>query len=387
MRIAINRNHLWHGVDTILDVIPSKPAIPALSNMLLSASEQGVSLAATDMDLSVRTRLEASVEQPGTVTIPARPLADIVRDLPESELTLEQKDGPVLLSGSLGMQTGIDAAYSLPGGSSEDYPSISSDLPGMSLDLSHLGGIRNHLAEMVIKTSFAVARDDTRPVLNGALWQVEENGICIVATDTHRFSYYHLAIDLSEHFHGETRNAIVPPPALSQIVKLLQRATNGTLHIVIGDSQLLIDTGDTQLITRLIEGPYVDYQQVIPRNTQLYLSIEADQLLAAVRRVSVLASSYTHQVQLHMRDNSVELSASSPEIGGNAREMIPAAYTENPLEVGYNARYLMEILRHMQGQNVVFSLESAHTAALLRPSQQQEGHDYFCLLMPLRSMG
>ena len=387
MKLIVDRNKLWQGIDTVLDAVPSKPALPVLANILLEADGEILSLSATDLDLSIRTEIPAVVEKRGRITVPARTLAEITREWPEAELSIEVQDDRLKLSGRLGEADSSEGAYSLSGMEADEFPNMPTSLEGVSLELGGDEGDASVLIDMINKTSFAVSRDDTRPVLNGVLWRIDGQGMQMVATDGSRLACYKLAMDLGDQLHGdEESSVIVPPQALSQIVKLLQ-GQQGPVKITLGETQVLFDLGHKKLLSRLIEGPYVDYGQVIPQNNEKELKIASDDLLPAVRRVSILSSSYTRQVRFKLSSGQVELSAASPEIGGEAREVIPALYTEEEMEIGYNALYLIEILRKMDTMEVRFELENHITAALLRPSLQKEGEDYFCLLMPLRPTG
>jgi len=387
MKLTVTRSELWRGIDTVLDAVPSKPALPVLSNILLVAEKDGLSLAATDLDLSIRTRVVAEVERPGSITVPARTFAEITREWPEAELTIEVNEDRLRLTGSLGDTEGSEGAYSLSGMPADDFPGMPDSLSGLSLELEAIEGLDSQaLGKMINKTAFAVSRDDTRPVLNGVLWRVDAEGMLMVATDGHRFAHYRWQLDLGEQIQGEGAEAIMPPQALSQAVKLLG-GSNELVRVTLGESQVLFDLGATQLLSRLIEGPYVDYTQVIPKENDKHLHIFSEQFLPAVRRVSILSSSYTHQIRLKLGKNSIDLSAASPEIGGEARELIPAVYDQEEMDIGYNAQYLMEILRKMEAQEVLFQLNNQVTAALLRPVDQADGEDYFCLLMPLRPTG
>jgi DNA polymerase III subunit beta len=387
MNLTIARGELWRGIDTVLDAVPSKPALPILSNLLLVADDRGLSLAATDLDMSIRTRVDADVHEAGSITVPARALAEITREWPEAELAIQVTDHTLKLSGALGDGDTGEGSYQLPGMPPDDFPAIPPELSGLKVDLAAVEGLdTSQIAQMVQRTAFAVSRDDTRPVLNGALWRVQADGLLMVATDGHRFAHFRRAMDLTDQVQGEGSEAIVPPPALSQIAKLLGGAGD-VLSLTLGDSQLLFDVGHTQLLSRLIEGPYVDYKQVIPGNNDKPLRVPTGQILSAVRRVSILSSTYTHQIKLSLKSGTVELSANSPEIGGDAREMIPVDYTDEEMEIAYNAQYLMEILRRMDTEQVDFMLSNEVTAAVLRPAAADDGQEYFCLLMPLRSTG
>ena len=387
MKLIVDRNELWHGIDTVLDAVPSKPALPVLANILLEAEGKTLSIAATDLDLSIRTQVPAAVEKKGRITVPARTLAEITREWPEAELSIEVQDDRLKLSGRLGDADSSEGAYSLAGMEAEEFPSMPTALDGISLNLGGADAEAGVLVDMINKTSFAVSRDDTRPVLNGVLWRIDTQGMEMVATDGSRLACYGLALALEDQVKGEEESAvIVPPQALSQIVKLLG-GHDGPVEITLGETQILFDLGHAHLLSRLIEGPYVDYTQVIPQSNEKELIIASEDLLPAVRRVSILSSSYTRQVRFKLSSGLVELSAASPEIGGEAREVIPAEYSEEDMEIGYNAQFLMEILRKMDTPGIRFELNNHVTAALLKPTEQKEGEDYFCLLMPLRPTG
>lgn len=390
MKITIDQNELWRGVNTVLDVVPSRPALPVLSNILLTADRDQLTLAATDLDLSISTNVSAKVERAGSTVVPARTFAEIAREWPEAQLSIESESERLEISGTLGATDDGTGSYSLSGMPPDEFPRMDTSLEGLSIDMDNLPQLDSRiLGDMVNKTIFAVSKDETRPVCTGVLWCIEENGMNMVATDGSRLAYCHRNLDLKSQMNGrQATEVIVPPKSLGHLVKLFDgHGQSRLVRCTFGASQVLFDLGDTYLLSRLIEGPYVNYRQVIPGQNSKKLQVANENLLPAVRRVSILSSSYTRQVRLHLKDNSIELSASSQEIGGEAREVIPAIYDEEEIEVGYNATYLMEILRKMGSQEVVFDLSNSVTAAILRPEHQEEGEDYFCLLMPLRPSG
>jgi len=387
MEVSVLRGELWTGIEAVLDAVPTRPAMPILANMVLSAAEDGLQLAASDLDLSLRTIVPAQVHEFGSVAVPARTLAEIAREWPEAELTIAYSDDTVRLEGSLGAQGTGRATYTLAGVSADEFPPFPEGLSGTALKLNSIEGLSAAtVGDMIQRVSFAVSREETRPVLGGALWRIDTSGVLLVATDAHRFAHYRHRADLTAQIGTSTREAIVPAPALARMARLLSNAPEETT-LEFADTHLSVQAGPTELVTRLIEGPYVDYDQVIPRNNRRRLEVALDDLLPAVRRVSVLASSYTHQIRLALTPGTVELSANSPELGGEAREVISAAYDGEPMQTGYNAQYLIEILRRIGSKSVVFELGGELTAALLRPADQQESQDYFCLLMPLRVAG
>jgi DNA polymerase-3 subunit beta len=384
MKIIVDRDQLWQGIDTVIDAVASKPALPILSNILLAGERDQLVLSATDLDLSIRTAVPAAIREPGGITVPARTFAGIAREWPASQLSIEAQENRLLLSGKLGAIEGSEGVYSLAGISPEEFPEMPSTIEGLGVDLAELGEAETpFVGDMLSKTSFAVSRDETRPVLNGVLWSIDAEGMTMVATDGYRFARNRRLLDLKSQAGDKPGEVILPPQACAYLVKMLSshRAIN---RLIFGTSQVFFDMGATQVLSRVIEGPYVNYEPVIPRQNDKVLTISKDQLLPAVRRVSILSSAHTHQVRMRVKKNLVELSAASPETGGEAREVIPASYTQEDLDLGYNANYLMEILRKIESDEVIFELHNAVTAALVRPGKQDQSEDYFCLLMPLR---
>ena len=383
MKLTIERSELWRGIDTILDAVASKPAQPVLSNILVEAEDDRLTLSSSDLDLSMRTRIPANVEQAGRITVPARTLAEIAREWPEAQLTFSLENGKLVISGPLGEPDSGEGRYVLATSPPDEFPEIPETLAGMTMDFGN-EGLGSLLQSMIEKTSFAVSRDETRPVLNGVLWRMESNFMGMAATDGSRLAEYRHYWDGVEA--AGTAEVILPPQLCSQLTKLLD-GPEEIVRAIVGENQVLFDLGSTQVLSRLIEGPYVDYEQVVPRENDKRLRVGVDRLLPAVRRVSILSSSFTHQVRLALEGNTLELTASSQEVGGEGREVIPADYDEEPLEVAYNSRYLMEILRKLDTPNVVIELRDSVTAAVLKPDEQPEGGEFFYLLMPMRPAG
>ena len=384
MKLTIPRNELWRGIDTVLDVVPSKPAMPVLGNLLLTAEDGKLTLAATDLDLSIRTQTDATIIESGRATVPARTFAEIAREWPEAELSIESREEKIVISGKLDAAEGSEGTYALTGMADDEFPVMPESPIGLTVDFAATDALDSQLlARMISKTAFAVSRDETRPVLNGILWHLGPDGVDMVATDGSRLARYRQAAELAGQIGEKEASVILPTHLCSQLVKLLG-ADHQPPKVVVGENLVFFDLGNTQLSSRVIEGPYVDYGQVIPTQNDKQLVVANDRLLPAVRRVSILASSYTHQIRLNLSADSVALSATSQEIGGEAREVVPASYSHEEMEIGYNAVYLMEILRKIDGDDVTIDLLNSVTATLLRPAAVGEGEDYFCLLMPLR---
>ena len=396
MKVVIEQEKLIWGINSVLDIVPSKTALPVLSNILVGTSESGeVCLTATDLDISINCMLEGTVETPGSTTVPARKFAEIVRELPEGPVVFGEASGRVTLQ----CQSGLEGTYALMAAPAEDFPELPADIEGAEMafdtgeDASE-GGVEGPLVrDMIQKTSFAVSRDETRPVLNGVFWKVGDGRMTMVATDGARLVRYTRTLARSDREEVSTE-AIVPTRALNHLVKL-DAAGCSMGGVLFGQNHLVFDLqaasgpdtaagGAIRLFSRLVEGPYVDYEQVIPRDNATTMKVSNSQFMPAVRRVSILSSAQTHQVRLEMNDNRVVLSASSQEIGGEAREELEAEYSGSELAVGYNSNYLLDILRRIDSEQVLFELDGPMAAGIIRPAEQPEGEDYLCLLMPLR---
>lgn len=386
MKVSIEKDELLKGIQAVIDIVPSKTALPVLSNILIDASNgQGVCLSATDLDISITCKLSATIEDAGSTTVPARKFSEIVRELPEESLSLIAEEGRVMLQ----RQSGAEGTYALMSVPADDFPELPTEIDGTEIafaDGEEDMPDSNTLNEMVFKTNFAVSRDETRPVLNGVLWQVGDGRMTMVATDGHRLVKYSR---IQQGLPEDNTEAIVPPRALNHVVKLmnggisLQKAQFGQSHVLfsLGDE----DDGEAiQIFSRVIEGPYIGYEQVIPQNNGKRLRVSNSHLLPAVRRVSILASTQTHQLRLAIKKNELELSATSQEIGGEAREHLDVDYDAEEMVIGYNSTYLQDVLRRITCDEVLFELDSAVAAGIIRPGEQLEGEDYLCLLMPLR---
>jgi DNA polymerase-3 subunit beta len=259
----------------------------------------------------------------------------------------------------------------------EEFPKIQDSVEGARIQID--GG---HLKRLVSQTSFAVSNDETRPALGGVLWKIDGRETTMVSTDGHRLALVQLS-DVVGGNGGDGVEVIVPPKALNQITRLVGEGKSLT-EIVIGDKYLQADLGDTKLLTRLIEGPYPNYELVVPTDNDKRLVVKRDVLESAARRVSILSNMQTHQVRFDLEESSAQLSAISPDMGAEAREHIEIEYDGPPMTLAYNASYLLEILRHVKHTEIELTLKTPVSAGLIRPVEQEEGENMTFLLMPLR---
>ena len=371
MKILISRTELYDGLQRVFSVVPQKPTLPVLTNFLLRIDGGKLSISGTDMDISISTSVECTTEGNGSITINAKRFLDIIRELPEGDVNITI-DGERL---TVDFKQGES---SVMGMSADGYPSLKDTLDGVSVTISG-----KDLDTMVDKTSFSVAADRTRLALTGVYWKVTRDEVTMVATDGHRLSLFEKKMKVETDQETE---AIIPPKALNQVTKI-QSSGITIQNIVFSKGAVLFNFGSTIVFSKLIEGPYPNYRQVIPLNNSKKVYISTDELSSAVRRVSVLSNSITHQVRFSLSSGTMELTTTNADIGGEAREAVGIRYEGEPLTVGYNASFLLEILRKVDTGEVLLELETPTTACILKPVKTDQGDtsgEYLYLIMPLR---
>ncbi len=368
MKFTLPKSQIVSSVQNVMNAVPTRTTLPILSNLLLDASNSKLTLAATDLDLSVIETLSISSAKKGALTIPARTFHDILRELPECDVEIHIGENRMELRADRGN-------YKLSGIPAEEYPK----LPGINVakEIKISGG---DLQKMVKKTVFAVSNDETRPALNGVLWQTSGTHMEMVATDGHRLAKISLKNTKLKGLHDDI---IIPPKVLGLLTKLMGDEER-EIGIIFGENNIIFNLGETVLTSRLIEGPYPNYEQVIPKENGKKLVVNKEFLTGAVRRMSILANTLTHQVKFSLKKDELELSSANFDLGGEAKETLPCDYMGEPMDVGYNASYVLDILKQMDGDEVVFELGSPISAGKVYSAQKKEGEEYLCLLMPLR---
>jgi DNA polymerase-3 subunit beta len=371
MKFNCTRNQLAEVLAPVLSVVPSKSTLPILSHVYLRGDhvKNCLHLSATDLDLSLSAELETPVSKDGAITVPARTLADLVREIPEGTIQFEVIGGRLELRFKQGH-------HIIAGTSAEEFPSM----PDVNLKKA----IRlpsSDLLRMIRKTIFAVSRDETRPALNGVLWETQGESMVMVATDGHRMAKIERP---NTKLAGVGSDLIIPPKILDLVVKYAKGEEE--IGVVLADNHVIFDLGRMVLTSRLIEGPYPNYRQVIPKDTTKRFSVDRDHLFGTVRRVSILSNALTHQVRFSFKDGELELRTANADLGAEAKESLEGEYEGDPMDAGYNATYMLDILKQIDSPRVQLDLNSSASAALVRPEADKdaEPEDYLCLIMPLR---
>lgn len=367
MKFSMPKESLSRTLQAVVSAVPPKSTLPILSNFLLEAKEGRLKLTCTDLDVSVCTETTSNVSTDGRVTVPARRFADIVRELPQDEVKIGTDDLRLTLDCSIGQ-------FTLMGMDPEEFPKLPEVEEGTRLSLN-----AGELGKAIRATVYAVSTDETRPVLNGVLAEVRDGAIRFVATDGHRLA--RCTIKDSGLRNAKKADIIIPPKTLA-LVQRLASDDNARVELMLTRSYAIFTIGETTIYSRLLEGPFPNYEQVIPRENPKRAVVQRGPLMASLRRVSILADSITHQVRFCLRKDHIELKVQTTDVG-EATETLPTDYAGADLDIGFNAAYLTEALKNMDGESVVMALDKPTTATVITPAEGGVD-DTVALVMPLR---
>lgn len=365
MKLTITREQLQEGLAAVAAAVPTKTTLPVLSNVLVETTKQGLRLSGTDLDIAVSTTVSADIDAEGAVTLPAKKLSDIVRELPAAPIRMTAA-GEQRISLECGR-----SKFKLLGLPREEFPSF----PPVKFDKASRteAGIVHKLVSHV---AFAASTEESRPILNGVLWELRPDRMRMVATNGHRLARMDVPAS-----GGTTADLIVPPKALEQVRRLYPG--DADLEIAKSENHIGFRSGGTLVYSRLIEGPYPNYEQVIPRENDKSATVDRVAMAGALRRMSVVASDQTHRIRLAFAGGAAKFSVQTPDLG-EAQDELALTYEGEPLEIGFNAQYLLEILKVMPTDEVRMTFKAPERAATIEPVGWDDPAAYLCLVMPLR---
>jgi DNA polymerase-3 subunit beta len=365
LKVTCPRDELARALGVVSRGVSTRTTVQILAGILLHASEGRLQLAATDMELSLRTSLDASIESDGSVVVPGRLLLELARLLPDADVTIEHK----LEEAAVEIRSGA-ATYRLHTYNAEDFPR----LPDPGAAERHEVD-REPLLETVSRVSRSASRDESRPVLTGVLMRFEPGKLVMAATDSYRLSVKETATE------GEVPEleAIVPARALQELARIAQAGEQ--IELGVHENQVIFTTGDALLTTRRIDGQFPNYKQLVPEAFEHELALPREELLEVVRRVSVMAQRNS-PLRLRFGDGELTVSAQTQDVG-EARESLPVSFTGEPLEIGFNAEFLRDGIESVTGDQLRLKLISPLRPAVL----QGEDDDFLYLIMPIRLAG
>jgi DNA polymerase-3 subunit beta len=372
MKLSIPKPELQRALGRIQAIVERRNSMPILANVLLDArKEDGGALvvAATDLEVGIRSSQPAKIAKPGALTVSARKLYDIVRELPDEPVTLQ-----ATANSYLEIHCGR-ARFSLAGASAEEYPS----LPEFPSDrLVRLPAAV--LSVMIERTMYAASLDETRYNLNGAFLEVDPaiGRLRMVATDGHRLAQADRAI--GPEVEGLASGVIVPRKGLAEVKRLVDEEDADEVEIGFAGNSGLVRRGGVTLVMRLIEGEFPDYRKVIPQSFERSLTVPAEVLIHALRRVAVLSSERSRAVKLDLTERRLVVSSNNPDLG-EASEELDVDYAGEPLSIGFNVRYLLDALTALGAKEVRLALRDANSPAQVQPT---DDGDALAVVMPMR---
>lgn len=368
MEFTVQREDLLKELQRLQGVVEKKNTIPILSNTFLEARKNEVDLAATDLELAVRTSVEAKVTDPGAITISSKKLFEIVRLLPEDEVRFRVEDNNWV------QITCARSRFRIVGLPKDDFP----PLPcydfnrAMALDLKAL-------RTMVAKVLFATTTDDARYPLQGTLLILSGNTLTLVATDGHRLAY--IAGKAARGSFDKEIRVIVPRKTLSEIARIDWEGAEEALFGV-QENRVFLKCGKVILVSNTVEGVFPAFEKVIPRENDKVLELSTQQFSEVVRRVSLLSNERSRAVKLSLQPGRIEVSSSNPEMG-EARENVEVGYRGSEMEIGFNARYLLDFLGAVGEEKMTLHLKDEQTQGMMTPIKDGD-EEYRYIVMPMR---
>jgi DNA polymerase-3 subunit beta len=375
MSVSIQKKDLLDAMQKAFPVVPAKSSLMILSNFRISYADSILEVFATDADHSLRVTAGASGAGTLDITVNARKVFEIVRELPEGDVTLDV-DGVVLL-----MESEKGFSCKIAGADPSDFPGVPEIEGGVDLGLS--GTV---FRDMIQKSSFAVSKDESRASLCGVLWELRPDKVGMVATDGHKlgYSFVHMKLPVEKKI-----SRIISQKSVATLLRLTDSKADESIRAVIGEKYVSFSTPSFTMVSRIIEGQYPDYNKVVPKDNPKIIFADRVALLEAVRRVVVLSNSKNHLTRLTFTNGSMEAATTNREIGGEAKEVVPVHYEGDEHLIGFDGKLFIEVLDIMKTPRVRIEMNSQVSACLIYPEyadEKEKVSDDLFLLMPLRIM-
>ncbi|HNQ72002.1 MAG TPA: DNA polymerase III subunit beta [Verrucomicrobiota bacterium] len=367
MNLTISKEQLLNGLQAVQNVVSARTTLPVLSNVLMQAEGKGVKFIATDLDVTVSCCVEANVTKAGSTTLPVKKLFSIARELngAEIELTVDDKNVSSISCGS--------SFYRIHGLPPEEFPPLRNFTDDKSVQVE-----QKALKGMLKKTSFAMSVDEARYVLNGIFISCKEHKMTVVATDGRRLALTDEEVDFSEKSQGEF---IIPAKAVNELNRLLQDKGEVTIKYTENQAEFSLadeNASSVVIVTKLIEGNYPNYRQVIPSEAKERISLPREEFLHALKRAEIMTSDKTNSVKLTFGKNNLAITANSPEIG-EARESLAINYKGRDLAIAFNPKYMIEALNALPNEEVFIELVDE-----LSPGVIKINGPFLYVVMPMR---
>jgi len=362
MKFQLTKEVLLSGLQTVLNIITPKATLPILSHILLETHGEGLRVIATDLDVGISCVIPVNIIEQGAITVPAKRFYEIIKELPFNDIVITVKKNNFIIIES------ESCLFKIMGLPKDEFPK----LPEFK-DKEVIKIQQDVLQEMLKLTSFAVSNDETRYVLNGILFKINKNNLTLVATDGKRLAIAEKKIQKDSE---KEVSIIIPIKTIHELTRNLKN--EGDLSLLLGENQIMFDVNGIIIISRLIEGEFPDYRQVIPPVSENKLTIERELFLLAVKRAALLSTPDYQAVKLELFKNKLVISKSTPDIG-ESREEISVEYKGKEIVIGFNPGYVVDVLKNLQSALIELELSDSEKPGVIRMS----GYTYIVLPMRL----
>ncbi|MFH0855579.1 MAG: DNA polymerase III subunit beta [Candidatus Omnitrophota bacterium] len=361
MKFKVDKDVLLGGIQTVQNVVITKATLPILSNILIETQPGSLRLTATDLDIGISCVIPVDIQEQGAITVPAKRFSDIIKELPVDGVSVTTKK-----NNQINIETEL-CQFKIMGLAREEFPKLPEfkDKEVIKLDQALL-------KQMLNLTSFAVSFDESRYILNGILFKINKNNLTLVATDGKRLAIIEKKIN---HAPEKDIGIIIPVKTIHELNRNLRE--DGELSLVLGSNQALFDLGNIIVISRLIEGEFPDYRQVVPPVSENKVRVERGQFLLAVKRAVLLSTPDYQAVKLEVFKNKLVVSKSTPDVG-ESREELGAVYSGKELAIGFNPSYLIDVLKNLNEENIDLELTDTEKPGVIRIN------GYVYIVLPMR---
>ena len=368
MKFIVSSSYLLKQLSAINGVITTNPVVPILENFLFEINDGILQVTASDLQTSMMTELEVEAKEDGSIAIPAKILLETLRNLPEQPVTFSIDESTYSIE-----INSDNGRYKLAGENATDFPKVPTVSDEYSVNISS-----DVLAKALNNTIFATSSDELRPAMTGVYMKLEETNTTFVATDSHRLIRYRRVDIASDMDHS----MIIPRKALT-LFKATLPQENTNVNVEFNASNAFFDFNNVKMICRLIDERFPDYENVIPVDNNNAMSIEKGVLLSSLKRIAIYANKTTHQVRLKITGSELQISAEDLDFSNEANERLACEHDGEDIEIGFNAKFLIEMLVNLDSDKITLRLSAPNRAGILLPEDKDDNEDILMLVMPV----
>lgn len=365
MKFTVDRETLLKPLQQVIGVVERRQTLPVLGNLLMVASDNGLMITATDLEVEIQSRVDVDIDEPGEITLPARKLVDICKALPENvsiQIAIKDQKAQIRSGKSRFTLATLPAA---------DFPLVESIKGDCSFAIA-----QNQLKELIERTQFSMAQQDVRYYLNGLMLEIARGRIRAVATDGHRLALCDMPVDIKIQ---ETRQVIVPRKGIQELMRLLE-SSDTLVQVDVGSNHIGVSNADIRFTSKLVDGRFPDYDRVVPKGGDKLVLADRELLRQALSRTSILSNEKYRGIRLNLEENIIKIQAHNPE-QEEADEEFEVDYKGADLEIGFNVTYLLDVLSSVRSDNIEITLSDSNSSCLMcEPGTQQ----YRYVVMPMR---